>query len=93
MKKVYCTLEVVGFTFFVFFRREHFSIGPLGPLESKSKVGTKKPCSKIMHGSIKVIVVMLCTGDALRMAVKSVLLEKRIRYLLETQLFLSRLRY
>ena len=73
-----CILEVVGLTIFVFFRREHFSIGPLGPLESKSKVGTKKSGSKIMHGSIKVIVVMLCTGDAPRIAVKSVLLEKRI---------------
>ena len=90
--KVY-TIEVVDFTFFAFFRREHFSIDLLGPLESKSKVGTRKPCSKIMHGSIKVIVVMLFTGDAPTIAVKSVLLVKYIRFWLETQLFPCQLRH
>ena len=87
------TIEVVDFTFFAFFRREHFSIGLLGPLEYKSKVGTRKPCSKIMHGSIKVIVVMLFSGDPPRIAVKSVLLVKCIRFWLETQLFPCPLRH
>ena len=65
------------FTFYVFFRREGFSTRSLGPLDSISGVRTKNPCFCIMHGSIKVLVLSLCTVEEGRKEVEPLLFSKK----------------
>ena len=70
---------MVRFAFYVFFRREGFSTRSLGPLDSISGVRTKNPCFYIMHGSIKVLVLWLCTMDGDKKEVESLLFSKKYR--------------
>ena len=86
-------IEMVVFTFFVFFPKELFGTTSLGPLESISSVGTKKSRSHVWHGSIKVIVVTYILGRGAETVVQLVLLVKYTRFGAETQRFPCLLRY
>ena len=84
-KQQHCPLEMVVFTFFVFFPKELFGTRSLGPLESISSVGTKKSRSHVWHGSVKVIVVTYVLGRGAKTVVQSVLLVKHTQFWTETQ--------